>query len=185
MTEPRGRFIDQARGVIRNAGVFLPRFFSSALTAKRINPIRRPVEKRQYFLKSSLKKKPIILSKNRKFTIGRSAKNSLPMREGTISQRHASITWNKSSFKIKDERSTNGTFVNNKRISGIVILKNGDRIRLGKFVLRYGIEKIREKKQDKPKKKKAASRAARKSRKAKKPARRRVSRKRITRVSRR
>jgi pSer/pThr/pTyr-binding forkhead associated (FHA) protein len=129
--------------------------------------IRRPVEKRQYFLKSSLRKKPIILSKNRKFTIGRSAKNSLPVREGTISQWHASITWDKSSFKIKDERSTNGTFVNNKRISGIVILKNGDRIRLGKFVLRYGIQKIREKKQDKPRKKRA------------------VSRRRVTRVSRR
>jgi pSer/pThr/pTyr-binding forkhead associated (FHA) protein len=129
--------------------------------------IRRPVEKRQYFLKSSLKKKPIILSKNRKFTIGRSSKNSLPVREGTISQRHASIKWDKSSFKIKDERSTNGTFVNNKRISGIVILKNGDRIRLGKFVLRYGIQKIREKKQDKPRKKRA------------------VSRRRVTRVSRR
>ncbi len=150
--------------------------------------IRRPVEKRQYFLKSSLKKKPIILSKNRKFTIGRSAKNSLPVREGTISQRHASIKWDKSSFKIKDELSTNGTFVNNKRISGIVILKNGDRIRLGKFVLRYGIQKIREKKL-------APTRAARKPRKAKKPARRRATsrrtarrrttRRRVTRVSRR
>jgi pSer/pThr/pTyr-binding forkhead associated (FHA) protein len=149
--------------------------------------IRRPVEKRQYFLKSSLKKKPIVLSKSRKFTIGRSTGNSLPVREGTISQRHASIKWDKSSFKIKDEGSTNGTFVNNKRVSGIVILKNGDRIRLGKFVLRYGIKKIREKKQDKPKKK-TKKRIVR--RKTGKPARKRVVRRRsprrkTTRVSRR
>jgi pSer/pThr/pTyr-binding forkhead associated (FHA) protein len=142
--------------------------------------VRRPIEKKLYFLTSSLKKKPIILSKSRKFTIGRATKNSLPVREGTISELHASIRWNKSSFKIKDERSTNGTFVNNKRVSGITILKNGDRIRLGKFVLRFGIKKIREKKQDKPKKKAAA----RSTRKAKKPAKKRTARRSVARVTR-
>ncbi len=130
--------------------------------------IRRPVEKRQYFLKSSLKKKPILLSKGRKFTIGRSGKSSLPIREGTISQKHASIKWERSSFRVKDEGSTNGTFVNNKRISGVTALKDGDRIRMGKFVLRFGIKKVREK---------AKVRKAAKSKKAGKPAKKRVSRK--------
>jgi pSer/pThr/pTyr-binding forkhead associated (FHA) protein len=139
--------------------------------------IRRPVEKRQYFLMTSLKKKPIILSKGRKFTIGRATKNNLPLREGTISERHASIKWEKSSFKIKDEGSTNGTFVNNKRVSGLTILKNGDKIRLGSFVLSYGIKKVREKKQEKPKKK-TKKRPARKSTAKKRPAKKRGSKKR-------
>ena len=143
--------------------------------------IRRPVEKRQYFLATSLKKKPIVLSKSRKFTIGRATKNSLPLREGTISESHASIKWEKSSFKIKDEGSTNGTFVNNKRVSGLTILKNGDKVRLGNFVLRYGIKTVRKKKEEKPRrkaKKRPARRKAAKRRTAKKPARRRTAKKR-------
>ena len=126
-----------------------------------------------------MKKKPIVLSKSRKFTIGRATKNSLPVREGTISEHHASIKWEKSSFKIRDERSTNGTFVNNKPIIGLTILKNGDRIRLGNFVLRYGIKKIREKKPAAPKKK-SIKRPTRKARSAKRPAKRRTTAKRRT-----
>lgn len=126
---------------------------------------RRPTEKKVYSLVSSLKKKPIVLAKGKKFTIGRLGKNSLPIREKTVSELHASIKWDVSAFKIKDENSTNGTLVNNKRISRVTILKHGDKIRFGKIVLKFSITKVREKKQEKPaKKKKAASRKSRTSR---------------------
>ncbi|MBN2353920.1 MAG: FHA domain-containing protein [Spirochaetales bacterium] len=148
---------------------------------------RRPVEKRLFFISSSLKKKPIELKKNKKFTIGRSSKNSLRVNEGTVSDRHASIKWEKSSFKITDNRSTNGTFVNGRRISGVAVLKPGDKIRLGKFVLTFTSKKVREKQAPSPKKKTAkktgTARTAKKARSRKsagrKTARRKAARKKI------
>jgi pSer/pThr/pTyr-binding forkhead associated (FHA) protein len=124
---------------------------------------RRPVEKRLFFISSSLKKKPVELKKNKKFTIGRAVKNTLRINEGTVSERHASIKWEKSSFKISDNRSTNGTFVNGRRISGVAILKPGDKIKLGKFVLNFTSKKVREKPAPAPKKKSSKARKAKKS----------------------
>jgi pSer/pThr/pTyr-binding forkhead associated (FHA) protein len=122
---------------------------------------RRPIERRVFFIKSSLRKNPIELKKYRKFTLGRSSRNSLRINEGTVSARHASIRWDKSSFKITDERSTNGTFVNGRRVSGTAILKSGDKIKLGKFVLTFASQTVREKPV-------AANKKGKKSRRAKK-----------------
>jgi pSer/pThr/pTyr-binding forkhead associated (FHA) protein len=128
--------------------------------------VRRPVEKKEHYISSSLRKTPIRLSKSRKFTIGRSSKSSLPLKSGTISATHASIKWNKSAFKIRDERSTNGTFVNGKRISGITPLKDGDKIRLGQFVLTFSARKVRTKKDGAPKKKASKKKASSRKRAA-------------------
>ncbi len=150
---------------------------------------RRPVEKRVFFISSSLKKKPIELKKTKKFTIGRSTKNALRINEGTVSDRHASIKWDKSSFRITDHRSTNGTFVNGRRITGTAVLKPGDKIKLGKFVLAFTGKTVREKPEPAPKKKKAKKaknarragktrvrRPARRSGARRKPARKRAAR---------
>jgi pSer/pThr/pTyr-binding forkhead associated (FHA) protein len=145
---------------------------------------KRPVDKRVFFITSSLKKKPIELKKTKKFTIGRASKNTLSIKEGTVSERHASIKWDKSSFKIQDERSTNGTYVNGRRISGVTVLKSGDKIKLGKFVLAFSSKIVREKAVSAPKKKspakKAKSRSVKKSktksRGARKTSRRAASR---------
>jgi len=131
--------------------------------SKKTPKVRRPVEKKVYFLTSSLKKKPIELSKTKKFSIGRKSKNNLPIKEGTISDVHASIKWDKSAFKIKDERSTNGTFVNGKRIDKVTSLKNGDKIKLGKFVLKFGVKTVREKKDGIPSKKTAKKKPVKKT----------------------
>jgi pSer/pThr/pTyr-binding forkhead associated (FHA) protein len=149
---------------------------------------RLPEEKNEYSLASSLKAKPIVLDKKKKFTIGRASKNNLVLKEGTISEVHATLKWDKSSFKIKDERSTNGTYLNNKRIIGITMLKNGDKIKIGKYVLVFGVKKIREKKDGTPvkkiakkspvaKKKTKAPLAKKKSASAKKSAKKPVARK--------
>jgi pSer/pThr/pTyr-binding forkhead associated (FHA) protein len=130
---------------------------------------RLPEEKNEYSLAASLKAKPIVLDKKKKFTIGRASKNNLVLKEGTISEVHATLKWDKSSFKIKDERSTNGTYLNNKRIIGVTMLKNGDKIKIGKYVLVFGVKKIREKKDETPVKRIAKKPAAAKK-KTKAPA---------------
>jgi len=68
-------------------------------------------------------------------TIGRSSTNVIPIADPEVSRRHASITWDEGGYTIEDWASTNGTFVNGRRISGPIVLQNGDEIRLGDTIL--------------------------------------------------
>jgi pSer/pThr/pTyr-binding forkhead associated (FHA) protein len=116
------------------------------MISKKTPKTKRPVEKIEYMLTTSLKKTPIILDKKKKFTIGRSKKNGLVIPQQTTSEVQTSLKWGKTSFKLKDEKSTNGTFLNGKRISAEVSLKNGDKIKVGKYTIKYVTKKVRIKK---------------------------------------
>lgn len=62
--------------------------------------------------------------------------------EGYVSRRHAQIQRQDKQYTIIDLDSTNGTFVNNKRLSKDTPnpLTNGDEIRVGKTVLKFLLE---------------------------------------------
>jgi predicted component of type VI protein secretion system len=51
-----------------------------------------------------------------------------------VSRRHAAIRSANGSFAIEDLGSTNGTFVNDERITGLRLLSHGDTVRLGSTV---------------------------------------------------
>src|SRR4051794_34323639 len=51
-----------------------------------------------------------------------------------VSRRHAAIRSANGSFAIEDLGSTNGTFVNGDRITGVRVLAHGDTVRLGNTV---------------------------------------------------
>jgi pSer/pThr/pTyr-binding forkhead associated (FHA) protein len=51
-----------------------------------------------------------------------------------MSRRHAAVRTLDSGIAIEDLGSTNGTFVNDRRIYGIAELKQGDRVRFGNTV---------------------------------------------------
>jgi predicted component of type VI protein secretion system len=65
-------------------------------------------------------------------------------REGTdivvadpeISRRHAAIRGHRDGIAIEDLGSTNGTFVNDRRIEGLEPLKDGDNVRIGNTIWR-------------------------------------------------
>lgn len=65
------------------------------------------------------------------FIAGRSPENNIWIEDNTISRKHFRITNTGGVCKIEDLNSTNGTFVNNKRITQ-VILRPGDKIRVSK-----------------------------------------------------
>lgn len=72
-------------------------------------------------------------------TLGR-GKADVPFRDSDISRVHATIdVFGKGHAVIRDLGSTNGTFVNKKRISE-VRLKDGDRVQVGGTLLRFVIE---------------------------------------------
>lgn len=70
--------------------------------------------------------------------IGRSSSNDIVISEQTVSSHHAVLTEDASaiekSYRIKDLNSTNGTFVNGKRISEEVTIQPGDTLKLGNYV---------------------------------------------------
>ena len=70
--------------------------------------------------------------------IGRSHDNQLCLESDSVSRRHALIRkLADGSYSITDLRSRNGTEVNGRRIDAAVEIKNGDRIRIGEFLLLF------------------------------------------------
>lgn len=64
-------------------------------------------------------------------TIGRSPDNDIPIPDPEVSRRHAQIVQRGSGYAIVDLGSTNGTFVNDVRVTELTPLQHGDLIRLG------------------------------------------------------
>jgi pilus assembly protein CpaF len=56
--------------------------------------------------------------------------------KGNVSKRHARLLYRDGRFIVTDLNSTNGTYVNRRRITQATIVREGDRIYIGDFVLR-------------------------------------------------
>ncbi len=69
-------------------------------------------------------------------SIGRVQGNELMLPKGNVSKRHARLLFRDSRFIVTDLNSTNGTYVNRRRISQATIVREGDRVYIGDFVLR-------------------------------------------------
>jgi uncharacterized protein (TIGR02996 family) len=68
-------------------------------------------------------------------SIGRSTGNDLVLPEGSISKRHARVVWKDDRYILVDLKSTNGTFVNGRKITAPIVIAAGDVIAIGDFVL--------------------------------------------------
>lgn len=66
-----------------------------------------------------------------KATLGRDKGNQVVLIGRKVSKVHAIIEWKDKQFILIDQNSTNGTFVNDKKISKPTTLKNGDLINIG------------------------------------------------------
>src|SRR5689334_13492125 len=68
--------------------------------------------------------------------VGRVQGNDLMLPKGNVSKRHARVLHRDGRFIVTDLNSTNGTYVNRRRITQATIVREGDRIFIGDFVLR-------------------------------------------------
>lgn len=69
-------------------------------------------------------------------TIGRSSKNTISINDASISRNHCQIIQeNENSFLLVDLNSTNGTYVNGRKISGQIKLTKHDIVRIGNATL--------------------------------------------------
>jgi pilus assembly protein CpaF len=69
-------------------------------------------------------------------TIGRVKGNDLLLPKGNVSKRHARLIVRDGRYIVTDLKSTNGTYVNHRRITHATLVREGDRIYIGDFVLR-------------------------------------------------
>src|ERR1700739_3465764 len=63
--------------------------------------------------------------------IGSHPSNDLVLDDTTVSRRHATIARKPGGFELTDLGSTNGTFVNGRRVGDPIALKPGDEIKFG------------------------------------------------------
>lgn len=72
-------------------------------------------------------------------TIGRDVKNDLQIPQPTVSNLHAAIEYKEGAFYLDDQRSTNGTRLNDRQVSPNqpVRLKSGDRIQFANFTYKF------------------------------------------------
>lgn len=68
-------------------------------------------------------------------TIGRVAGNDVVLPKGNISKRHSRIVLKDGKFIIVDLKSTNGTYVNGKKITAPQVIKATDKIYIGDYTL--------------------------------------------------
>jgi len=68
--------------------------------------------------------------------IGRASEADLILEKAGISKRHARIWRSGDRFLIADLESTNGTFLNSKRLRSVAALAPCDRVYVGEFILR-------------------------------------------------
>ena len=69
------------------------------------------------------------------YTIGREAGNEIVIEDPQVSRRHATLTQQGTTYVLEDIGSTNGTYVNGKRVTAPVLLSNGDLIGLADTVM--------------------------------------------------
>ncbi len=81
-------------------------------------------------VKSVARKSDVIAS--RSWLIGRGADCDLVVANDAVSTRHCRLTETPDGWVLEDLRSSNGTFVNGRRITGRVPLRPGDAVTLGK-----------------------------------------------------
>jgi hypothetical protein len=96
----------------------------------------QPTEAGRYFEVQGTEERLLIALGSGVTHIGRGLAADLRLDEDSVSRRHAILVHRRSGSRILDDRSSNGTFVNGRRVTQ-ANLQNGDVLVLGRVVLRY------------------------------------------------
>ncbi len=72
-------------------------------------------------------------------TVGRHPESHVFLDDITVSRRHVELRATPTGYELTDVGSLNGTYLNDERIDEPKMLHNGDRVRVGKFLLQYQV----------------------------------------------
>jgi two-component system cell cycle response regulator len=87
-------------------------------------------------------KEPTLLGKrfvldNSPTRVGRGGDNQIVLDGDSVSRRHAQFRQKGDAWVVVDDGSTNGTYCNDEQITREVVLKNGDRVKVGPTIFKY------------------------------------------------
>src|SRR5438874_10684120 len=68
-------------------------------------------------------------------TVGRVPGNDIVLPKGNVSKRHSQVFRREGRFFVADLKSTNGTYLNGRRITTPSVIRPGDKIYVGDFVV--------------------------------------------------
>ncbi len=68
-------------------------------------------------------------------SIGRLEDNDICLPKSNVSKHHAKLVFKDDRYVLLDQKSTNGTYVNGRRISAPMVVRKGDKIYIGDFIL--------------------------------------------------
>ena len=68
---------------------------------------------------------------NRELSIGRTPENDILIPDTSVSREHASLIISGNSFAVRDNNSSNGTFINGRRVTGLAQLESNDILKVG------------------------------------------------------
>ncbi len=72
--------------------------------------------------------------------IGRSPNSDYPIANETVSARHARLSYHHNQWWVEDLNSTNGTYLNDERLTFPTVIISGDDLRCGRVNLSIQIE---------------------------------------------
>ena len=81
-----------------------------------------------------MERREVLIEKGDDVTIGRSPGNALILPDSRLSRKHARIEWDELGFLLKDLQSSNGTWLNRRRVASDRLIQ-GDEIRVGSTVI--------------------------------------------------
>ena len=70
-------------------------------------------------------------------TIGRVQGNQIVLPRGNVSKQHARLEYRGGEFRLTDLNSTNGTYINGRRIAETALVVPGDKVYIGEFIVGF------------------------------------------------
>jgi len=80
-----------------------------------------------------------LLFEKEEVTIGRLAGNDIVLNKGNVSKYHSKIVLKDGKYIVVDLKSTNGTFVNGKKIAGPLVVRPADKIYVGDYIINVDV----------------------------------------------
>ena len=69
--------------------------------------------------------------------VGRDSDNQVPVEDGTVSGRHCALYFREGVWWVEDLGSTNGTWINDRRVQAPAVIHAGDLLQVGRVSFRF------------------------------------------------
>ncbi|HKX13156.1 MAG TPA: FHA domain-containing protein, partial [bacterium] len=109
---------------------------ASEETGAKIDIREVPAEASMLLIEGDLDESEFILGENT--SIGRSPSNDIVLKESKVSRQHAAINYIGGNYVLVDLKSSNGVFVNGKKIEEAA-LRDGDEVSVGSFKFQFNL----------------------------------------------